>query len=47
MAHGIGEYLCEKYDRNDLANQGVVVGFDTRYESFGYAHLMAAVYKAY
>ncbi|CDW72796.1 glucose-bisphosphate synthase [Stylonychia lemnae] len=47
LAHGISEYLFEKYDRNELANQGVVVGFDSRYESFGLAHMMAAVLKAY
>jgi phosphomannomutase len=33
MAHGIGEYMCEKYDRNDLANLGVVIGYDSRYDS--------------
>jgi phosphomannomutase len=47
LAHGIGEYLFEKYDRNDLANLGIVVGFDSRYESFGLGHIMAAVFKAY
>ena len=47
LAHGIGEYLCEHYDRNDLANLGVVIGFDSRYESFGMSHLIAAVLKAY
>ena len=47
LAHAISEYLFDKYDRNDLANQGIVVGFDSRYESFGMAHLMAAVFKAY
>jgi len=35
IAHGIGEYMCEKYDRNDLANLGVVVGYDHRYDSQG------------
>jgi phosphoglucomutase len=39
--------LIENYDRNDLANLGVVFGFDSRYESFGLAHLMSAIFKAY
>lgn len=47
LGHGIGEYLFEKFDRNDLANQGVVIGYDARYESLGLAHLLAAVLKAY
>ena len=47
LAHGISEYLFEKYDRNELANQGVVVGFDSRYESLCMAHIIASVLKAY
>jgi phosphoglucomutase len=39
--------MAEKFDRNDLANLGVVLGFDGRYESVGFAHLMASVFKAY
>jgi phosphoglucomutase len=39
--------LIETHDRNDLANLGIIVGFDSRYESFGMAHIMAAVFKAY
>jgi phosphomannomutase len=30
LGHGLGEYLCEKFDRNDLANLGVVIGYDHR-----------------
>eukprot|EP00347_Sterkiella_histriomuscorum_P010251 403377011 len=47
IGHGIAEYLFEKHDRNDLANQGVVIGFDARYESFGLSNMLAAVLKAY
>lgn len=47
LAHGISEYMQETYDRNDLANLGVVLGFDARYESVGFAHIMASVFKAY
>ena len=47
LAHGMSEYLQESYDRNDLANLGVVVGYDARYESVGFAHIMASVFKAY
>ena len=33
LAHGIGDYLCTTYDRNELANLGIVVGWDSRYDS--------------
>lgn len=39
--------MIDKHDRNDLANSGVVVGFDSRYDSFGYAHISAAAFKAF
>jgi phosphomannomutase len=34
-------------DLTERTNQGVVIGYDSRYESFGLAHLVAAVLKAY
>lgn len=47
LAHGIGEYMCDTYDRNDLANLGIIIGYDSRYESLGLCQIMAAVFKAY
>ncbi len=48
LAHGISEYLLDHHsDRNDLANQGLAISFDTRNDSVGLAHLMASVFKAY
>ena len=47
LAHGVAEYLCENHDRNELANAGVAIGFDSRFDSQGFAQTMAAVFKAY
>ncbi len=39
--------MCDKYDRNDLANLGVVIGYDHRYDSQGLSQIIAATIKAY
>ena len=33
LAHGIGDDLCSTYYRKLLANLGIVVGWDSRYDS--------------
>jgi len=46
LGHGVAEYLCDTYN-GDVGNTGVVVGYDTRYDSHGLSQILATVLKAH
>jgi len=46
-AQGIAKYLLQTYGPEVCKERGVVIGYDGRHNSKGYAHISAAVFKHY
>eukprot|EP00826_Nyctotherus_ovalis_P046450 TRINITY_DN524_c0_g3_i2.p1 TRINITY_DN524_c0_g3~~TRINITY_DN524_c0_g3_i2.p1 ORF type:complete len:632 (-),score=204.16 TRINITY_DN524_c0_g3_i2:22-1917(-) len=44
-AQGLSKYLLEQFGAEECKNRGVAIGYDGRYNSKGYAHISAAVFK--
>mmetsp|Transcript_17283 Transcript_17283/g.16933 ORF Transcript_17283/g.16933 Transcript_17283/m.16933 type:complete len:523 (-) Transcript_17283:420-1988(-) len=42
---GLSKYLLEVFDEETCGKRGVVIGYDGRHNSFGFAHITAAVFK--
>lgn len=44
---GLCKYLIEHFGPAECEKRGVVIGYDGRYNSFGFAHITAATFKYY
>jgi phosphomannomutase/cytidine deaminase len=44
---GLSKYLLEQFGIEECGKRGVVVGYDGRHNSFGFAHITAATFKFY
>lgn len=44
---GLSKYLLEQFGEEECAKRGVVIGYDGRHNSFGFAHITAATFKYY
>ena len=42
---GLSKYLLEYFGSSECESRGVVIGYDGRYNSFGFAHVSAAVFE--
>ena len=46
-SQGLGQYLLKTFGEAECAKRGVVIGYDGRHNSFGFAHISAATFKYY
>lgn len=44
---GLSKYLIEQFGIEECEKRGVIIGYDGRHNSFGYAHVTAATFKYY
>jgi len=44
---GLSKYLLEQFGSAECEKRGVVIGYDGRHNSYGYAHITAATFKHY
>lgn len=44
---GLSKYLIEQFGIADCEKRGVVIGYDGRHNSFGFAHITAATFKLF
>lgn len=46
-SQGLAKYLLEVFGDTECEKRGVVIGYDGRHNSFGFAHITAATFKFY
>ena len=46
-SQGLAKYLIEFFGKDKCAENGIAIGYDGRYNSYGFAHITAATFKYY